>query len=38
MESVKYDDDSGEITMRADNHQVIQPLYISTLVQPTART
>jgi branched-chain amino acid transport system substrate-binding protein len=25
-------DDSGEVTIRADNHQLVQPLYISTLV------
>ncbi len=33
MESMRYQDDTGEIVMRADNHQLIQPLYISTLVK-----
>ncbi len=30
LEGMKYDGDTGEIMMRADNHQLIQPLFIST--------
>ncbi|MFN0038662.1 MAG: branched-chain amino acid ABC transporter substrate-binding protein [Burkholderiales bacterium] len=30
MEGMKIEGDSGEVTMRADNHQLIQPLYVST--------
>jgi branched-chain amino acid transport system substrate-binding protein len=30
MEGMKFEGDSGEVTMRADNHQLIQPLYVST--------
>ncbi len=37
MESVKYDDDSGAIEVRADNHQVLQPLFISTLVRANGK-
>jgi branched-chain amino acid transport system substrate-binding protein len=33
LEGMKYTQDSGESYMRADNHQLIQPLYISTLVK-----
>ena len=25
-----FEDDAGEVVMRADNHQLIQPLFIST--------
>ncbi|MGH8678987.1 MAG: branched-chain amino acid ABC transporter substrate-binding protein [Burkholderiales bacterium] len=32
MEDLRGSDDGGEIWMRADNHQLIQPLFISTLV------
>ena len=27
---MKFEGDSGEVMMRADNHQLIQPLYVST--------
>jgi branched-chain amino acid transport system substrate-binding protein len=37
METVKYEDDSGPIEVRADNHQVIQPLFISTLVKANGK-
>jgi branched-chain amino acid transport system substrate-binding protein len=37
MEGLKLEDDSGEVTMRADNHQLIQPLYISTLVRANGK-
>jgi branched-chain amino acid transport system substrate-binding protein len=33
LENLKFEDDSGEIYIRADNHQLVQPLYISTLVK-----
>lgn len=37
MEGLKYEDDAGEVTMRADNHQLIQPLFISTLVRTNGK-
>ena len=33
LEGMKFDGDSGEVMMRADNHQLIQPLYVSTYVK-----
>jgi branched-chain amino acid transport system substrate-binding protein len=33
LEGMKYEQDSGEASIRADNHQLIQPLFISTLVK-----
>ena len=30
LEGMRIEDDAGEVVMRADNHQLIQPLYIST--------
>lgn len=33
MENMRLIDDTGEVLMRADNHQLLQPLYISTLVK-----
>jgi branched-chain amino acid transport system substrate-binding protein len=30
MEGMKLEDDAGEVSMRADNHQLIQPMFIST--------
>jgi hypothetical protein len=30
LEGMKYDGDTGEVFMRADNHQLIQPLFVST--------
>jgi len=30
LEGMKFEGDSGEVMMRADNHQLIQPLYVST--------
>lgn len=33
LEGMRYSDDSGEIVMRADNHQLVQPLFVSTLVK-----
>jgi branched-chain amino acid transport system substrate-binding protein len=30
MEGMKIDEDAGEVVMRADNHQLIQPLFVST--------
>lgn len=37
METVKYEDDAGPIVVRTDNHQVIQPLFISTLVRANGK-
>jgi branched-chain amino acid transport system substrate-binding protein len=37
MEGLKLEDDSGEVTIRADNHQLIQPLYVSTLVRANGK-
>lgn len=37
METIKYEDDSGPIEVRADNHQAIQPLFISTLVKANGK-
>jgi branched-chain amino acid transport system substrate-binding protein len=37
LEGLKLEDDSGEVTLRADNHQLIQPLYISTLVRANGK-
>jgi branched-chain amino acid transport system substrate-binding protein len=33
MEGMKIDDDSGEVSMRADNHQLVQAIFVSTLVK-----
>jgi branched-chain amino acid transport system substrate-binding protein len=33
LENMRFTDDTGEVFMRADNHQLLQPLYISTLVK-----
>jgi branched-chain amino acid transport system substrate-binding protein len=30
LEGMKYQGYTGEVTMRADNHQLLQPMYIST--------
>jgi branched-chain amino acid transport system substrate-binding protein len=30
LEGMKIDEDNGEVSMRADNHQLIQPMFIST--------
>jgi branched-chain amino acid transport system substrate-binding protein len=37
LENISFEDDSGEIYIRADNHQLIQPLYISTLVKANGK-
>ncbi len=37
LEDLKFEGDSGEVYIRADNHQLIQPLYISTLVKANGR-
>ena len=31
LEGMKYQSPTGEITMRADNHQLLQPLFVSTM-------
>lgn len=33
LEGLKFQGDTGEVYMRADNHQLIQPLYISTFAK-----
>lgn len=33
LSNMRYADDAGEVAMRPDNHQLIQPLFISTLVK-----
>jgi branched-chain amino acid transport system substrate-binding protein len=33
FEDMPYTDDTGEIFMRGDNHQLLQALFISTLVK-----
>ena len=30
LEGMKMEDDAGEVLMRADNHQLVQPLFVST--------
>ena len=37
LENLRFEDDSGEVTIRADNHQLVQPLYISTLVKANGK-
>ena len=37
LENLRFEDDSGEIYIRADNHQLVQPLYISTLVKANGK-
>jgi len=37
LEDLKFEDDSGEVYIRADNHQLVQPLYISTLVKANGK-
>jgi branched-chain amino acid transport system substrate-binding protein len=33
LEGMKYQAFTGEITMRADNHQILQPMYVSTFAK-----
>ncbi len=33
LEKVRFADNTGEVSFRADNHQLLQPLFISTLVK-----
>lgn len=37
LEGLSYTDDAGEVSLRADNHQLIQPLFISTLVRANGK-
>ncbi len=37
LENLRFEDDSGEVYIRADNHQLVQPLYISTLVKANGK-
>jgi branched-chain amino acid transport system substrate-binding protein len=36
LEGMKYQGYTGEVTMRADNHQILQPMYISTFTKAGA--
>jgi branched-chain amino acid transport system substrate-binding protein len=33
LENMKFDSDTGEVWMRADDHQIMQPLYIATFTK-----
>ena len=33
LEGMKFQGDTGELTMRADNHQLLQPLFVSTFAR-----
>ena len=33
LEGMKYDADTGTVTMRADNHQLLQPLFVATFAK-----
>jgi branched-chain amino acid transport system substrate-binding protein len=33
LEGMKFQGDTGEVSMRADNHQLIQPLFVSTFAK-----
>ena len=33
LEGMKYQAFTGEVTMRADNHQILQPMYVSTFAK-----
>ena len=33
LEQVRFTDNTGEVSFRTDNHQLLQPLFISTLVK-----
>ena len=33
LEGMKFEADTGEVTMRADNHQLLQPLFVSTFAK-----
>jgi branched-chain amino acid transport system substrate-binding protein len=37
LEDMRMDDHSGEVWMRPDDHQLVQPLYVSTLVKADGR-
>lgn len=38
LENAKHNHASGQVAMRADNHQLIQPLYVSTYVKADGKT
>ena len=38
LEGMKYQSDNGEVVMRTDNHQLLQPLYISTFAKVDGKT
>ena len=37
LEGMKWMSDTGEVTMRADNHQLLQPLFVSTFAKADGR-
>src|SRR5258708_18354983 len=37
LEGMKYDGDMGEVEMRKSDHQLIQPLFVFTLVKAAAK-
>jgi branched-chain amino acid transport system substrate-binding protein len=37
LEGLTYTDDAGDVSIRSDNHQLIQPLFISTLVRANGK-
>ncbi|MBL8534689.1 MAG: branched-chain amino acid ABC transporter substrate-binding protein [Betaproteobacteria bacterium] len=37
LEGMKWQSDTGEVIMRADNHQLLQPMFISTFVKADGR-
>ncbi len=37
LEGLRIDQDAGELYVRADNHQVIQPIFLSTLVKANGK-
>jgi branched-chain amino acid transport system substrate-binding protein len=37
LENLTFEDDSGDVYIRADNHQLVQPLYVSTLVKANGK-
>ncbi|MFN8753846.1 MAG: branched-chain amino acid ABC transporter substrate-binding protein [Betaproteobacteria bacterium] len=38
LEGLKFQADTGEVSMRADNHQLLQPLFVSTFARVDAKT
>jgi len=38
LEGMKYQSDTGEVVMRTDNHQLLQPLYVSSFAKVDGKT